>query len=211
MSGLGCVVVVLVLSGLLLVKKLLMLVILVLELLVLKVLPFLCPPLLLLSFSVFLTLVGAVRCLLPLGWGRFLNLVVLFGYQGSDTDTEQLALTEQLFDAALAELGVVARGSPCLLAGDFNVEPTKIPCLSKGISAGLWVDLDAAWSDAKGQLPAVACKHSWISTGGSRRDFLLVARWLLLLFYPVPYLLAGGCSLILLFLLRSIVIGGLAG
>ena len=28
-----------------------------------------------------------------------------------------------------------------LLAGDFNVEPTKIPCLSKGISAGLWVDL----------------------------------------------------------------------
>ena len=91
----------------------------------------------------------AVRCLLPLGSGRFLNLVVLYGYQGADTDAEQLALTEQLFDAALAELAVVARGSPCLLAGDFNVEPTKIPCLSKGISAGLWVDLDAALSAAK--------------------------------------------------------------
>ena len=80
---------------------------------------------------------------------------------GADTDADQLALTEQLFDAALAELDVVARGSPYLLAGDFNVEPTKIPCLSKGISAGLRVDLDAAWSATKGQQPAVtpaACR-----------------------------------------------------
>ena len=49
-------------------------------------------------------------------------------------------MTEQLFDAALGELSVVARGQPCMLVGDFNVEPTKIPCLAKGISAGLWVD-----------------------------------------------------------------------
>ena len=41
---------------------------------------------------------------------------MLYGYQGSDTDAEQLAaLTEQLFDAALAELVVVAGGSPSLL------------------------------------------------------------------------------------------------
>ena len=53
--------------------------------------------------------------------------MVLCGYQGSDTDAEQLALTEQLFDAALAELAVVARGSPCLLAGDFNVEAHQDP------------------------------------------------------------------------------------
>ena len=70
-------------------------------------------------------------------------------------------------------MAVVARGSPCLLAGDFNVEPTKIPCLSKGISAGLWVDLDAAWPDAKGQLPAVTCKRCWVSASGSRREFLV--------------------------------------
>ena len=90
--------------------------------------------------------------LAPLGGGRFLNLVVLCGYQGADTDAEQLALTEQLFDAAFAELGVVAWGSPCLLAGDFNVEATKIPL------PGLWV---------------VTCKRGWVSTGGSRRDFLV--------------------------------------
>ena len=79
----------------------------------------------------------AIRCLLPLGGGRFLNLVVLYGHQGADTGAEQLALTEQLFDAALGELAVVARDSPCLLAGEHNAEPTKIT-LSE-----LWVDLDA--------------------------------------------------------------------
>ena len=66
--------------------------------------------------------------------------------RGADSDPEQLALTEQLFDAALGELSVVARGQPCLLVGDFNVEPTKIRCLAKGISAGLWVDFEEAWA-----------------------------------------------------------------
>ena len=41
-----------------------------------------------------------VRCLLPLGHGRFMHLVVSYGYQGADVDAEQLALTDQLFDAA---------------------------------------------------------------------------------------------------------------
>ena len=82
----------------------------------------------------------AVRCMLPLVFGKFMHLVVLYGYQGADVDAEQLALTEQLFDAAQGELNVVGRGQPCLLVGDFNVEPTKIPCLAKGISAGLWID-----------------------------------------------------------------------
>ena len=34
---------------------------------------------------------------------------------GADTDAEQLASTEQLFDAALGELGVVSRGQPLLI------------------------------------------------------------------------------------------------
>ena len=53
----------------------------------------------------------AVRCLLPLGAGRFMHLVVWYGYQGADTDAKQLALTEQLFNAALGELGVASRGA----------------------------------------------------------------------------------------------------
>ena len=114
-----------------------------------------------------------VRCMVPLGLGRFMHLVVLYGFQGADSDAEQLSLTEQLFDAALGELNVVSRGQPCLLVGDFNVEPTKIPCLAKGISAGLWVDLEEAWALAAGSRPAVTCKKAWDSVGGHRRDFMV--------------------------------------
>ena len=103
--------------------------------------------------------------------GRFMHLVVLHGHQGADADPEQLALTEQLFDAALGELSIVARGEPCLVVGDFNVEPTKIPCLAKGISAGLWVDLEEAWALAAGPTPT--CKKGWNASGGHRRDFMV--------------------------------------
>ena len=114
-----------------------------------------------------------VRCMVPLGLGRFMHLVVLYGFQGADSDAEQLSLTEQLCDDALGELSVVSRGQPCLLVGDFNVEPTKIPCLAKGISAGLLVDLEEAWAYAAGLGPAVTCKRAWDSIGGHRRDFMV--------------------------------------
>ena len=99
--------------------------------------------------------------MLPLCTGRFMHLVVLYGYQGADTDPEQLALTGQLCDAALGELSVVDTAQPCMLVGDFNVEPTKIPCLAKGISAGLWVDLEVSWALATGKQPASTCMREW--------------------------------------------------
>ena len=111
--------------------------------------------------------------MIPLGSGSFMHLVVLHGYQGADTDSEQLALTDQLFDAALGELSVVARGQPCMLVGDFNVEPTRIHCLAKGISAGLWVDLEESWALAAGSRPAPTCKRTWSAVGGHRRDFMV--------------------------------------
>ena len=108
----------------------------------------------------------AVRCMRPLGLGRFMHLMVLHGYQGADTVAEQLALTDQLCDAAFGELGVVAGEQPCLLDGDFNVEPTKIPCLAKGISAGLWVDFEECywWSSQgfHGWLPSCCCCGSFL-------------------------------------------------
>ena len=67
------------------------------------------------QFTRFFECGRAIRCLLPLGGGRFMPLVVLCGYQGADSDAEQLALTEQLFDAGLGDLGVAARGQPCML------------------------------------------------------------------------------------------------
>ena len=116
---------------------------------------------------------GVVRCVLPVGAGRFMHMVVLYGYQGADAEAEQLALTDKLFDAAAGEFSVVATGQPCMLVGDCDVEPTKIPCLSKGISAGRWVDLEPSWALATGKQPASTCKRSWGSSGGHRRDFMV--------------------------------------
>ena len=53
----------------------------------------------------------ALRCMLPVASGRFLHLVVLYGYQGADGDAERLSLTDQLFDAALGELRGCCVGS----------------------------------------------------------------------------------------------------
>ena len=125
------------------------------------------------QFKRFFDCGGVVRCTLPLGAGRFMHLVVLYGYQGADSDPEQLALTDQLFDALLGELSVVARGQPCMLVGDFYVEPTKIRCLAKGISAGLWVDLEGSWALATCRQPASTCMREWGSGGGTRRDFTI--------------------------------------
>ena len=102
-----------------------------------------------------------------------MHLVVLYGYQGADADPEQLALTDQLSDAVLGELSVVARGRPCMMVGDFNVEPTNIPCLAKGILAGLWVDQEVSWALATGRQPASTCMRGWGSGGGKRRDFMV--------------------------------------
>ena len=186
---------VLALSGRLLLKILLMLVMLGLGLSVSGVLLFPCLPLLLRILSVFFDCGRAVRCMLPLRCGRFLHLVVLYGYQGADREAEKLALTDQLLDAAFRQLRVVAREQPCLVVGDFNVEPTKIPYLAKGISAGLWVDLEAAWAFASGRQPGVTCKRSWDSAGGSRRDFSV----LLLQFQSVWFKRIGGFFLTWLF------------
>ena len=77
-------------------------------------LPLLCLPLLLLtlSLSLSLTAVGLSGVCFLL---RLVGLCIC--YQGADADAEQLALTEQLFDAALGELHAVASGQPCLLVG----------------------------------------------------------------------------------------------
>ena len=60
-----------------------------------------------------------------------MHLVVLYGFRGADTDAEQLALTEQLHQATLGELSIVARGQPRSLVGHFNVEPHQNPLLGK--------------------------------------------------------------------------------
>ena len=89
------------------------------------------------------------------------------------------------------------------------MEPTKIPCLAKGISAGLWVDFEEAWALAAGLQPAATCKRDWSSAGGHRRETLwLVALSLLLLFFLVRFKLIGGLLLTLRFGLSLTAAGG---
>ena len=45
--------------------------------------------------------------------------------------------------------------------------------LAKGISAGLWVDLEAAWVCASGRLAAPTCKRVWGASGDKERDFMV--------------------------------------
>ena len=147
------------------------------------------------QFKSFFDCGRAVRCLLPLASGRFLHLCVLCGYQGADTDSEQLALTDQLFDAALGELYVAALGQPCLLVGDFNVEPTKIPCLAKVISAGSGLTLVRL-----GLLHLVCSLLLPVSVVGLQLVVVvgilsLVVLLRLLLFFPVVFSQIGGLLL----------------
>ena len=137
----------------------------------------------------------AVRCLFPLASGRFLHLCVLYGFQGADSDSEQLALTDQLFDAALGELYVAALGQPCLLVGDFNVEPTKIPCLEKGFRLGSGLTLVRL-----GLLHLVCSLLLPVSVVGLRLEVIvgilfLVVLLLLLLFFPAKFSRIGGLLL----------------
>ena len=86
---------------------------------------------------------------------------------------ESLSLSVSLSDAVLCELSMIASGQPCLTVGDLHIEPSKIPCLLKGISAGLWFDLHASRAVASGAIPAATCMHYFYSTGGTRRDFII--------------------------------------
>ena len=57
--------------------------------------------------------------------------------------------------------------NPMLIAGDLNADPTVIPCLSKGIAAGRFVDLALAYSLGSGKAPDVTCRFNQEVGSGS--------------------------------------------
>ena len=124
------------------------------------------------DFRDWIKLGRVLRTVIPVGKGRVVHVVVVYGFQGADGDPEKLARTDQLFQAVMCELRVVGDGHPFLLLGDFNIEPFKIPCLAKGILDGLIVDFAEKFSASRGNLSAPTCKNAWDSEG-TRRDFIL--------------------------------------
>ena len=113
-----------------------------------------------------------------------MHLVVVYGHQGSDEDSEKLGLMNQLVEAALCELAVVAEDNLAFWL-DFNVELRKTPCLLKGIMEGHWFDLQDAWARASGGVPDVTCKRDLACAGGTRWDFILGC--------PLATAAMGGC------------------
>ena len=154
------------------------------------------------QFGSFFDCGRAVRCMLPLGFGRFMHLVVFFGYQGADNDAEQLALTEQLFDAALGEVSVVARGQPCFDGWGFQRGAHQnYLAWEKGfrLGSGLTLRRPGLWQLVCNQ--PHTCKRDWHSA----------IALLLLLFFPARFSLVDGLLLILLLGLFLTVAGGLVG
>ena len=98
------------------------------------------------QFKEFFRLGRVLRTTLPTGKGGVVHLVVVYGYRGAEEDADQLLLTDKLLQAVLAEAHVVCIGQPMLIAGDLNADPAVIPCLTKGISAGRYVDVALAYS-----------------------------------------------------------------
>ena len=90
--------------------------------------------------------------------------------------------------------------------------PTKVPCLAKWISAGLWVDLEASWALARGMPPLLLLANGVamlvVVIVGTLR---LVAPLLLLLFFVARFSLTGGLLLILLSGPSLTVVGGRVG
>ena len=98
---------------------------------------------------------------------------VIYGYQGAKEDAEKLQLTDKLLQAVDAEAQVVCTGQPVPIAGDLNADPAVVPCLTKAISEGRFVDLALAYSLGEEKRPAATCKFKLDECSGTPWDFIL--------------------------------------
>ena len=134
-------------------------------------------------------------------------MVVLYGCQGADTDAEQFALTDKLFDAALGELSVPEGSPACWLEILTWSPPKSLVCekeyrLGSGLIwklLGLWLLVSSLLLPVNvlGVPVVVIVVISW-----------LVALLLLLLCYLARFRLTGGLPLILLSGLFLTMVGG---
>ena len=135
--------------------------------------PLSAPPLITTEFQEFFRLGRAMRVVLPTGDGGVVHLFVIYGYQGSEEDSEKLLLADKVLRAVLAEAQAVCVGQPQLVVGDSNADPGVLPCLAKGVSSGRFVDLALAHSVGAGMEPDMTCKFKLDERAGSRRDFVV--------------------------------------
>ena len=110
----------------------------------------------------FFRLGRAMRVVLPLSSGGVAHLFVVYGHQGSESDADQLALTDQLITLVLCEAKVCCTRQPDILVGDLDAGPSIIPFLAKGIYDGGWVGLEKSLRFGQGSR---ACSHLSVPSG----------------------------------------------
>ena len=150
-------------------------------------------------FFEFFKLGRALRVTLPTGGGGVVHLFVVLEYQGAEEDAEKLQLTDKLLQAVLAEARVVCAGQPVLIAGVLNADPAVIPCLTKAISVGRFVDLALASLLGRGSGLRLPASSSWMSV----LDLVGILSWVVLMRLLLPLLagsLIGGFLLIFLWI-----------
>ena len=137
------------------------------------------------------------------------SLSLFMVYQGAEEDADQFLLIDKLLQAVLAEAQVVCVGQPMLIAGDLNADPAIIPCLAKGISASLYVDLALAYSRGAGLTPDAACRFRREEGTGSRRDFFVGGSPFIFLYLLASVLMLGRPMLLAwLFVILSVLLVG---
>ena len=74
------------------------------------------------TFAEFSRLGRAMRLVIPLGDGGCL----------AESDSDKLALTDQLITSVLCEIKICYSGQPVILVSDHSADPLVIPSLAKG-------------------------------------------------------------------------------
>ena len=69
------------------------------------------------EFKEFFWLGRAMRVTISIGEGGVVHLSVVYGYQGSEEESQKLLLTDNLLGAVLAEAQAVCVGHPVLIVG----------------------------------------------------------------------------------------------
>ena len=153
-------------------------------------------------------------------------MVVLYGYQGADTDAEQLALTEQLLMLPLVSFVLLFGCSLACWLGISTRSPPKSLAWQKGfrLGSGLTLRRLGPWLLVHDQLPT--CKRGWGAASGHRRVFVVgcplaaaavlsckvqADRWLLLILRFGLFLTDAGGLVRLLSLCNALTFGLLLG
>ena len=137
------------------------------------------PTLCYLAFAEFFRMGRTMRVVLHWYGAGVAHLFVVYGYQGSESDADQLALTDQLITSVLCEAMVCCSVQPTILVADLNADPSVVP-LANGYLMEVGFDLEklSRWAKGSRQLPLVS--SNWmkarIHVGTLRQSALM--RWL---------------------------------